>query len=202
MTFCVALTGSVASGKTTASELFQDLGIEIINADKIARELTTQNQLAYSEILAHFGPEILDEHQEINRKKLRTLIFSDSKQRTWLEQLLHPLIRKKIAEAVKLCTTPYCLVEIPLLTDKKNYPYIHRTLLIDAPKETQIKRVMQRDHCTKEQALAILAAHPDQSIRIKNADDLLLNNLDLSELKTKVYELHKKYLRYSKQLSS
>lgn len=194
MSYCVALTGGLASGKTTASEFFSELGIQVINADKIARELTTKNQPAYDTIIKHFGSEILNKQDEINRKKLRTIIFSNSEQKKWLEELLHPLIRKKISDAVHLCTTPYCIVEIPLLADKKHHPYINRILLIDAPIETQISRVIKRDHCTKEEALAILAAHPDKGLRLKNADDVLLNNLGVNELKTKVQGLHYKYI--------
>ncbi|MFJ1267542.1 dephospho-CoA kinase [Legionella lytica] len=194
MVYCVGLTGGVASGKSTAAEMFAELGIQVINADKISRALTQQGQEAYVQIVARYGIEILNEYNELNRKSLRAIIFSDSKERTWLEQLLHPLIRQKIKERVHSATTPYCIVEIPLLIDKKNYPYINRVLLIQAPKHIQIKRLMQRDNCNQKQALSILAAQPDASQRIKNADDIVVNDAGAQELKTVITALHHQYL--------
>lgn len=194
MVYCVGLTGGIASGKSTAAEVFSELGIHVVNADNISRILTTQGQDAYTQIVAHYGPEILNEHNELNRKALRTIIFSDPKERTWLEQLLHPLIRQKIKEQVGLTTTPYCIVEIPLLIDKKAYPYINRVLLIQAPKHIQIERLMQRDKCNQEQALSILAAQPDVNLRLKNADDIIINDAGTNQLKTAIIDLHHKYL--------
>lgn len=194
MVYCVGLTGGIASGKSTAAEVFTELGIHVVNADNISRILTTQGQDAYTQIVAHYGPEILNEHNELNRNALRTIIFSDPKERTWLEQLLHPLIRQKIKEQVGLTTTPYCIVEIPLLIDKKAYPYINRVLLIQAPKHIQIERLMQRDKCNQEQALSILAAQPDTNLRLKNADDIIINDGGTDKLKTAIIDLHHKYL--------
>lgn len=195
MVYCVGLTGGIASGKSTVAELFSELGIHLISADKISKELTAKNQTAYHEIVTHFGTEVLNTEDELNRKKLRDIIFTDPKERTWLEQRLHPLIRHKIKEAVDSCQAPYCIVEIPLLIDKQNYPYINRTLLVTAALQTQIKRIMQRDHSTKQQALAILAAQPDMDLRMQNADDLISNDLGINELKSSVESLHQQYLK-------
>jgi dephospho-CoA kinase len=195
MVYCVGLTGGIASGKSTAAELFSESGIQVINADKISRELTAKDQTALSKIVAHYGQEILMETGELNRRALRDIIFSDPQERIWLEKLLHPLIRQKIQEQIKACTTTYCVVEIPLLIDKKLYPYINRILLINAPIETQITRVMERDHCSREQALAILAVQPDINLRLQNADDVLINDLRMDELKIAVHDLHQKYLQ-------
>lgn len=195
MVYCVGLTGNLASGKSTAATFFSALGVQIINADQISRELTAKNHAAYHEIIQHFGSEIVDENGELNRKILRTIIFSDPNARKWLEQLLHPLIRQKIKEQVDLCTTAYCIVEIPLLIDKKTYPYINKILLIDAPQGQQISRVMQRDQCSRKQALAILASQPEMSLRLKNADDVFVNDSGIEALKTAITHLHHKYLR-------
>lgn len=197
MVFCVGLTGGIASGKSTVAELFFDLGIQIINADKISKELTAKDQLAYQEIVSRYSTEILDNDQELNRRGLRTIIFSDPKERHWLEQLLHPLIRQKIKETVAASATSYCMVEIPLLIEKKNYPFINRILLIDASDEIRITRIMHRDQCNKEQALAILTSQPNIKLRLKEADDLLINDLGYLELKTAVSKLHQKYLQFS-----
>jgi dephospho-CoA kinase len=194
MVYCVGLTGGLATGKSTVAELFSHLGIQIISADKISRELTAKNQAAYDKIIARYGQDLLDENQELKRANLRGIIFSDPLERNWLENLLHPLIRQRISELVKASITPYCMVEIPLLIDKKNYPYLNKILLVTAPLATQIARVMQRDQCSKQEALAILAAQPDIALRQVHADDVIVNNQGLEELKISVNTLHQHYL--------
>jgi dephospho-CoA kinase len=197
MVYSVALTGNIASGKSTVAKLFSDFGIEIINADAISRELSAKNNLAYKMIVEHFGTKLLLENGEINRAQLRELIFTQPEERIWLENLLHPLIRERLKEEITRCTSSYCVVEIPLLIDKVHYPYINKILLITAPIETQIKRVVDRDHCSREQALAILSAQPENNLRLQNADDHIYNHSGLLELKLEVELLHNKYLKES-----
>lgn len=200
MVYCIGLTGDIASGKTTVATLFSQLGIEVISADKISRELTQKEKHIYKIIVAHFGTKILNPDKELNRSQLREIIFSNPKEREWLEQLLHPLIRLEIKEKVAACTTPYCIVEIPLLITKHNYPYIDRVLLITTPIETQLSRVMQRDKCSKEQAQAILSAQPNMNLRLKNADDVVVNDLEIEDLTTTINNLHRQYLQLSKAI--
>jgi dephospho-CoA kinase len=199
MIYSVGLTGNIASGKSTVAELFSSLGIKIINADQVSRELTVRNSIAYKEIINRFGTELTLENGELNRRQLRDTIFANPEERAWLERLLHPLIRQRLEQQIQLCTTPYCVVEIPLLIDKKNYPYLNRILLVTAPLDIQIKRVMARDQCTEEQALAIISVQPDIDERLKYADDVIVNDSELNELKTAVMSLHFKYMSESKQ---
>jgi dephospho-CoA kinase len=197
MVFAVGLTGNIASGKSTAAQIFSDLGIEVLSADKISKELTALHTSAYKQIIAHFGSSIELSDRTINRRLLRDIIFSDPKQRKWLENLLHPLIRQELESRVNLCSSPYCIVEIPLLIDKKNYPYLNKILLVDVDQNIQIKRVMARDKCTKEQAMSIISSQPDVNVRIKNADDVINNNLDTLALQHSLNSLHLKYLKES-----
>lgn len=199
MVYCVGLTGDIASGKTTVAELFSKLGVEVIHADKISRELTQKNKNAYRKIIEHYGHEVLKEDDELDRSKLREIIFSNHKERQWLEQLLHPLIRQEIKQRVDTCITPYCVIEIPLLITKQAYPYINRTLLVCAPKETQISRLMQRDQSSKEQAHAILSTQPDIMKRLENADDMIVNDMEIGQLAKKVTDLHILYLHEAKK---
>lgn len=199
MVFSVGLTGNIASGKTTVAEIFSDLGITVINADKISRELTVRNTPAYNKIVEHFGATILLENGDLNRRLLRDLIFTHKEERVWLENLLHPLIRQQLEEQISVCPSRYCVLEIPLLIDKTNYPYLNKILLVTAPEEVQTTRVMQRDHCSKEQAIAILSVQPDLTMRLKNADDTIINDKGLDELKYQVIQLHHKYCEEANQ---
>jgi len=200
MVYCVGLTGNIASGKSTVASFFEDLGIHVFNADKVARELTIEGAGAYHEIIAHFGSQILLDNKQLNRKLLREIIFANIQERLWLEQLLHPEIRQQLAKDVELSSSPYCIVEIPLLKDRKNYPYLHRILLVTSPLDIQIKRLMARDQCTREQALAIIAAQPDNEQRLAQTDDVVVNNDTLSKLKNEIDELHLKYLQLANEV--
>lgn len=197
MAYCVGLTGNIASGKSTVACFFENLGIQICNADFVAKQLTLVGTEAYQEIITHFGQQIIQDDRQLNRKKLRDIIFSNPQERTWLEQLLHPKIRQQLAQEVESCASPYCIVEIPLLLNKDHYPYLQRVLLITSPLEIQIERLMRRDQCSREQALAILSTQPSNEQRLTQADDVLINKGDLQELKNEVERLHETYLKNS-----
>ncbi len=197
MVYCIGLTGNIACGKSTAANYFAKLGVSVINADEIAKELTACNQPAFHDIITHFGDSILTASGEINRRYLRQLVFSDVEERLWLERLLHPLIRNHIEHRIGNVKTPYCLIEIPLLYDKSNYPYLNRILLIDADLEQQIARFMTRDKDSRETALAILATQANATERHPLADDILKNTGSLADLQNNVAALHEKYLQYA-----
>lgn len=199
MIYSIGLTGNIASGKSTVAQIFSDLGIEVFSADQVSRELTAKNTAAYCEIVNHFGPQTLLANNELDRRQLRELIFTQPEERLWLENLLHPLIRQQLEQKIKNCASPYSVVEIPLLLDKKHYPYLNKILLVTAPLEVQLLRVMERDHCTKEQAMAVLSTQPTISERLKIADDVIVNDSGFSELKEAVLRLHSKYLKSMKQ---
>ena len=195
--YCVGLTGNIGSGKSTVSSYFKELDIDIIDADAVAKDLTTQTKPAFKEIVSHFGKFILSANGEINRRQLRQLIFDNVHERLWLENLLHPLIRKEIELKVNSLNSPYCVIEIPLLKDKIGYPYLNRVLVVQAEHEQQISRFMARDNSSKDDALAILAVQTDLSKQKAFADDLISNTGTLKELKKSVRDLHKKYLELS-----
>lgn len=199
MMYCIGLTGTIASGKSTVSALFKDLGIDIINADLIARQLVQPHQPALQTIIQHFGSSILTETGELNRRHLRDIITDNASERVWLEALLHPLIRNNIEQDIKHCKSPYCMIEIPLLTDKAGYPYLNRVLLITATPEQQISRLMARDKSTEKQARAFWATtQANEAKRHAIADDTLINNGSINALKEKVNALHQLYLQKAK----
>lgn len=192
--YCIGLTGNIASGKSTAIDCFRQLGVTVFSADVIARELTAPGQAALTAIQQHFGPDVITDSGELNRRALRAVIFASPAERQWLEHLLHPLIQDEIKRCVEQAEGPYCVVEIPLLVDRKHYPYLNRVLLILADKEQQISRVMARDHCDRNQALAILAAQPGDDARRKLADDTLINRGSLAQFQQRIKKLHANYL--------
>ncbi|KTD17241.1 dephospho-CoA kinase [Legionella jordanis] len=198
--YCIGLTGSIASGKSTVASFFKRKGVSVISADEISREITAPDGIALAMIVRHFGESIITANGELNRTALRHIIFQNPNERLWLEHLLHPLIRRRIMEEVKRSNSPYNMIEIPLLKDRDLYPYLNRILLITADKEQQIKRVMARDQCSRQQAEAILAAQPPDHARERIADDIIINHGSKQELELKIDNLHQQYLQFAKQI--
>lgn len=193
--YCVAITGSIASGKSTVAARFKTLGVDVIKADDVAKHLTTTDKPAFNQIVKHFGRSILDKNGDLNRPRLRELIIAESCERSWLENLLHPLIRTEIINQVNQSTTPYCVIEIPLLRSKRDYPYLNRILLVSlASEEEQCLRLIKRDKHTPDEALALLKTQPTHQEYLAIADDQLINDGTLTELYEKVDVLHKFYL--------
>ena len=192
--YCVGLTGNIASGKSTALGYFEELGVTCLSADAIAREITSSDPKVLEAIHHYFGNSVLLPNGQINRPLLRNLIFSDPQKRLWLENLTHPLIKKKIQLALLDTNSPYCVIEIPLLFDKKAFPYINRILLLSTEKALQIARIRQRDNSSKEEALKIINTQPNETTRKAIADDLVNNSGDLEKLKETIKQLHAQYL--------
>ncbi len=200
--YCVGLIGNIASGKSTVAAFFKALAITVISADEVSRELTAAKQPALKLITAHFGKTILHPSGELNRPALREIIFADPQERRWLEQLLHPLIRKAVKEKALQSLSPYTLIEIPLLKKIADYPYLNRILVVLASNsEQQIQRIMQRDNSSREQAMVILATQSDHLSRLDLADDMIFNTSNLASLKKKVKNLHQYYLQLASQQS-
>jgi dephospho-CoA kinase len=194
MSHCIGLTGNLASGKTSVATLFMQKGIDVFSADAIAKEITTIGTSALSSIHEHFGNAVMLPSGQLNRNALRMIIFSNKTEKLWLEKLLHPIIRETLEQKVSGAASPYCIIEIPLLLDKTDYPYLNRILLVTSNETLQIDRVMKRDQCSREHALAILATQPKIDVRIKFADDVLHNDAGLDQLSRQVDGLHARYL--------
>lgn len=193
----VGLTGGIGSGKTTAASFFAELGITVIDADHVAREVVRPGTLALQQIIKQFGSEILTSEGELNRSLLRELIFYDNDKRQWLENLLHPLIRMRMNELATQATSPYCILMIPLLLESKPNELVQRILVIDAPEALQVSRTQARDHVTAGQVISIMASQVTRNQRLAAADDIIVNDGDLAHLKSEVEKLHQFYLSLS-----
>ncbi len=197
MTKCkkIGLTGGIASGKTTVSDCFKKLGTQVIDADIISHEVTEPSGSAFEEILSEFGSEILDEKGLINRKKMRAIIFNDPSQKKILEEIIHPKVRDEMFQRINKSDDHYLIVSVPLLVETGMHQIMDRNLLVDCSEDTQIERLMHRDKITLNEARAILKNQASRSDRKKIADDLIVNenNVTLIELENEVLELHKYY---------
>jgi dephospho-CoA kinase len=194
--FCVGLTGNIASGKSTVSNLFAQLGIDIIDADNIARDLVLPSTTVFKTIVSYFGQSIVKDG-DLDRKKLRHIIFNSDKDKKWLERLLHPLIRNEIIIKMNQCKSPYCIIEIPLLFDKKAYPYLNRVATVISSEKKQLDRLRLRDKQDVTLLKKIIDSQPKTSRRIELSDDIIENNGTLIELKKRVDQLHQYYLTLS-----
>jgi len=190
----IGLTGGIGSGKSTVAGLFQQQGIEIIDADLMSRELVEPNKSALAAIVEHFGEKIVDQHGQLRRSDLRELIFNDENERHWLEQLLHPLIEDLLKQRIAKCASTYCILMSPLLIETGQKKLVDRILVIDVSKDTQIERTVKRDISTRQTIEAIVASQIDRDKRLEAADDIINNDKDTSYLMMEVKELHQLYL--------
>jgi len=195
----VGLTGGIGSGKSTVAELFQRKGVEVIDADLIAREVVAPGEPALLSIAEHFGNGLIDEHGALRRSELRELVFANPAERTWLEQLLHPLINDVITQRIARCDSSYCILMSPLLLETTQSQLTDRILVVDVDRETQLQRTMERDASPRETIEAIIDAQVSRDQRCKAADDLLSNNNDISELALQVDKLHDSYLQLAEK---
>ena len=197
MSLKIGLTGGIASGKTTVSDYFKRIGIAVIDADEISHEVTKPNGSAFEEIISSFGSNILDDNGLIDRKQMRSIIFDDVSKKEVLEGIIHPKVREEMFNLVSKSNDHYLIISVPLLVETGMNQMMDRNLVVDCSEETQIERLIHRDKITLDEAKSILRNQTDRSTRLKAADDLIVNekNVTLSVLEKKVLELH---IRYSK----
>ena len=198
--YVVAITGGIGSGKTTVANQFAALGIEVVDADLIAREVVAPGTPALAAITSHFGPEILTEQGLLDRRALRERIFSDPAAKSWLNALLHPIIRSEMLRQCAAVSSPYCLLVVPLLVENRLTSLADRVLVIDVDEATQIERTCRRDGVSREQAQAILASQASRSERLAMADDVLDNQSGTTEtIRERILALHETYLAFASQ---
>ncbi|GAA5523917.1 dephospho-CoA kinase [Microbulbifer aestuariivivens] len=193
--YIVGLTGGIGSGKSAAADAFRQLGIKVVDADWAARVVVQRGQPALEQIATHFGADVLLESGELDRAKLRKLVFEQDSERRWLEALLHPLIREEIKLALESATSPYAILESPLLIESGQDTLVQRTCVVDLPEELQIARACARDSNAPEQIRRIMAAQLPRQERLQQADDVLDNAADRASLESQVQTLHEQYLQ-------
>ena len=190
----IGLTGGIGSGKTAVSDTFKSLGIDIVDADVSSRRVVEKGQPALDDIQAHFGDGILDSENKLDRTKLREIIFKNPQERVWLEKLLHPKIAEHIKDQLESSNSPYCILVSPLLLETEQKSYCSFVLVVDVPEESQIARTAKRDDVSEELVKNIISAQIDREKRLEQADEIIINDGSMEELKEKVIVLHTKYL--------
>ena len=196
----IGLTGGIASGKSTVAGRFSELGIPVIDADESSRFVVAAGQPGREAVVARFGEGVLKADGELDRRALRQLIFADPRKRRDLEAILHPLIRADMEQRAMQAVGPYVILEIPLLVEGGGRERVDRVLVVDADEATQLQRLMARDGENLEGARAILAAQTNRTIRLKAADDVLVNSGTVPELRQAVDRLHQRYLQLAEAI--
>lgn len=193
--FVVGLTGGIGSGKSAVSDRLMEKNIPVIDADVVAREVVTPGEPALAQIEVRFGSDILLSDGSLNRARLRETIFADERERVWLEQLLHPIIRERILEKLESLDCQYAVLSSPLLLETDQHLLVNHVVVVDASEGRQIERTSARDDVSEDQVRAIIAAQMLREDRLQRADTVVNNNGDQRELDERVVELHQQLLK-------
>ena len=193
--FVVGLTGGIGSGKSAATAIFEDLGIDVVDADLASREAVLPGSKALDEIQKKFGSEILLEDQTLNRAKLREIIFDNSEDKIWLEQLLHPEIRHIIQSKLKNSSSEYVILVSPLLFETDQHEFCNATILIDSSLNSQVSRTSKRDSVSEDSVKKIISAQMSREDKLKIASIVINNDDSLEQLEINVKKVHENLLK-------
>lgn len=194
MRFILGLTGGIGSGKSAASDWFEQQGIEVVDADVVARQVVDVGQPALAKIAHTFGDWCLLEDGTLNRRAMREYIFSQPGARQDLEAITHPFIRSEIVRQLNAATSPYVILVSPLLFETNQHRLVQHSLLIDTTPELQLQRAMSRDHQKADQIKNIMAAQLPREEKLRLANDVVANTGSLEQLYTQLQPLHQHYL--------
>lgn len=191
--FAVGLTGGIACGKSLVGQQFQQLGAHVLEADDIVRELTQPGQTCYQAIVDRWGSAITNDGGQLDRRQLRQIIFNDPQQKKWLENLIHPQVRQSMNQHMTNNPAAYHILVIPLLIETLPNPLIQRILVVDAPREIQFQRLVERDHINTCLAQQMIDQQADPNKRRQYADDIIDTHQDWASLKQQIQRLDQLY---------
>ena len=194
----IGLTGGIGSGKSAAAALFKDIGVDLIDADDLARDSLSINSEGYKLFIEEFGDKYLDENKNINRELIRKLIFNDPDAKSKLENIIHPIVRSGIESFIKNTKSNYCIIVVPLIFETNSSKIYDRVLVIDCDVDVQISRTSKRDNQTKSDIENIINKQATREQRLSIADDVIVNNGSLDLLRNEVLKIHKKNLEIVK----
>lgn len=197
--FWVGLTGGIGSGKSTVAAEFVRLGIQQVDADIVARQVVEPGTAALEAIVQQFGEAIRSSDGQLDRSRLRQIVFNDETAKNWLNQLLHPLIRQEMLRQLAEATSPYVLLVAPLLLENKLDQLVDAVLVVDVSEQTQINRTSVRDGSSESLVQSIMAAQCSREERLARANQVISNEGSSDTLPAKVAELHRIFLRMAEE---
>ena len=190
----IGLTGGIGSGKSVVGNFFTELGIDVIDADLISRNILDTNKKARKLFVKSFGNEFIDKKGNVNREQLRTTIFDDKEKKMSLESIIHPLVREEIINFTEQSKSIYKIVMVPLIYETQSSNFYEKIIVIDCDEQEQIKRACKRDGKSKENILSIIKTQASRNERNSIADFIILNDSSIEDLRLKVIQIHQKLL--------
>ena len=190
----IGLTGGIGSGKSVVGNFFTELGIDVIDADLISRNILDTNKKARKLFVKSFGNEFIDKKGNVNREQLRTSIFDDKEKKMSLESIIHPLVREEIINFTEQSKSIYKIVMVPLIYETQSSNFYEKIIVIDCDEQEQIERASKRDGKSKENILSIIKTQASRNERNSIADFIILNDSSIEDLRLKVIQIHQKLL--------
>ena len=199
--YCIGLTGGIASGKTAVASAFESLGIVVVDADIAARDAVAVGSTGLADVIAAFGEGVLDANGALDRAAMRKRIFGNDSARRTLEAIVHPRVRETLSQQCAQASSPYAIAAVPLLAEvggRSAYPWLQRILVVDVPAVVQHARLIQRDGVDAELADRMIAAQATREQRLAIADDIIINTGSLDDLQRHVAKLDARYRMLAK----
>ena len=190
----VGLTGGIGSGKSVVGNFFTELGIDVIDADHVSKNILDENKNAKKLFVEHFGDKFIDKNNNIDRALLRDEIFKDENKKEALESIIHPLVREEIFNFIKNSQSIYKIVMVPLIYETNSQDFYDKILVVECSEENQINRASKRDNKTKDDIMNIIKNQATSEQRKSIADEIINNDSSLNELKNQVIKIHQKFL--------
>ena len=190
----VGLTGGIGSGKSAAGKYFVELGIDVIDADDISKNILDENIKAKELFIKNFGDNFLDKNNNIDRDLLRSEIFVNEEKKNILESIIHPIVREEIAKFINQSDSIYKLIMVPLIYETNSQDFYDKIIVVDCNEENQILRASERDNKSKENIINIINNQASRENRISIADEIILNDSTLDNLRNQVIRVHQKLL--------
>lgn len=200
--FRIGLTGGIASGKSTVSDMFADCGASIVDTDIVARDLVQPGTPALDEIRQQFGDDVIARDGSLDRAALRKVVFENNASRLALENILHPRIRDETIRRSATAGGPYQIIVVPLLVESPLRDFVERIVVVDCDPDTQLNRLLSRDAESIEQAKRMIATQAPRETRLAIADDVITNDGDMDHTRGQVHALHRRYLKMAATIPS
>ena len=190
----VGLTGGIGSGKSVVGNFFTELGIDVIDADHVSKNILDENKSAKKLFVEHFGDKFIDKNNNIDRALLRDEIFKDENKKEALESIIHPLVREEIFNFIQNSQSIYKIVMVPLIYETNSQDFYDKIVVVECSEENQINRASKRDNKTNDDIMNIIKNQATSEQRKSIADEVINNDSSLNELKNQVIKIHQKFL--------